>query len=97
MAENFTAGQAKAVVRIDELEVILAAGPASGGERRGVVQVISATAVQAELKLNNEQQQQVGDLLRRVKAMEEELFEDFRRSQQEQSKQRTAATDRINP
>src|ERR1041385_2715281 len=55
----------------------------SGGERGGVVQVISDADVQAELNLNNEQQQHVGDILRRVRSVEDELFEDFRRSRQE--------------
>src|SRR5438552_12993342 len=60
-------------------------GYSTGGERGGVVQVISDAEVQAELKLNNEQQKLVGDILRHVKAMEDELFEDFRRSHLNQS------------
>jgi hypothetical protein len=48
-----------------------------------VIQVISDGEVQTELNLSSEQQQQVGAVLRRVKAMEDELFAEFR-SYQEQ-------------
>jgi hypothetical protein len=49
-------------------------GYISGGERGSVVQVIRDAEVQAELNLNNEQQQQVSLILQRVKATEDELF-----------------------
>jgi hypothetical protein len=62
----------------------------SGGERGSLVHVISDPDAQAELKLDNEQQQRVGEILHRVKATEAELFEDLRRSQQEQSDGRRA-------
>src|SRR6266498_705479 len=60
-------------------------GYSSGGERGGVVQVISDADVQAELNLNNDQQQRVGDILRQVKSIEDGFFEDFRRAHQEGS------------
>src|SRR5256885_8881203 len=68
-------------------------GYSTGGERGGVVQVISDAEVQSELNLSSEQQPQVNDVLRGVKAMENELFEDFRRSRQEWSDNERAGRD----
>ena len=59
-------------------------GYVSGGERGSVVQVVRDADVRAELNLRSEQQQQIGDILGRVQAMEQELFEAFRNHQQAQ-------------
>jgi hypothetical protein len=55
-------------------------GYTSGGERGSVVQVIASPEVRAELNLNDAQQSQVSNILSQVKAKEDELWKDVRRS-----------------
>src|ERR1043165_9744311 len=63
-------------------------GYVSGGERGSVVQVVRDADVQAELSLSPEQRQHVSDILQRVKALENELFEDSRQHHQAQADSR---------
>ena len=68
-------------------------GYTSGGERGSVVQVIASPEVRAELNLNDEQQLQASNILRQVKAKEDELFKDFRRSMLERYDARHSRND----
>ena len=68
-------------------------GYGTGGERGSVIQVISDAAVQTELNLSAEQQEQVSSILRRVKAIEDEFFEGVDRARHERINRLSARSD----
>ncbi len=70
-------------------------GYSSGGERGGTVQLISNPAVQAELNLTSPQQEQIANVLNRVRGVEQEYFGSVRSRGQEQiDRMRTQAEER---